>query len=329
MFKKIFNNSSSNNKPTNTKRRTSPPSVVRMHMLSDTMEKAEIAKWHVKVGDYVQTGQLVADIETDKAVMEYESYEDGTVLYLGVKEKGTLQVDDILLIIGNEGDKSIHLLEGINDEVQESFSSPNPSETEPKEPSLHVLRMPQISESINEAEITKWFVKEGDEVAKGQLIAEIDTDKVSMEYESTVKGTILYLAVEQQTTIKVGEILTIIGEKGQAYQHVLQTRSGDDSNKSKDSASIESSTNTIDSKKESSEESSTQFHTIADIGEVKLYAGRDVPQGWLPCNGRSYLIEEHKALFAVIGTKFGSQRDYFQVPKIESIAGVNYIIKAE
>ena len=78
--------------------------IVRMPKLSDTMTEGVVAKWHKKVGDKVKEGDLLADIETDKATMEFESYLNGTLLYVGVQEGGTSPVDTILAIFGEKGE---------------------------------------------------------------------------------------------------------------------------------------------------------------------------------------------------------------------------------
>ena len=75
--------------------------IVRMPKMSDTMTEGVIAKWHKKVGDSVKSGELMAEIETDKATMDYESFNSGTVLYLGAKEGQAVKIDDVLAIVGN------------------------------------------------------------------------------------------------------------------------------------------------------------------------------------------------------------------------------------
>ncbi len=78
--------------------------IVRMPKLSDTMTEGVVAKWHKKVGDKVSEGDLLADIETDKATMEFESFVDGTLLHIGIPEGGTSPVDAILAIFGEKGE---------------------------------------------------------------------------------------------------------------------------------------------------------------------------------------------------------------------------------
>src|SRR6185295_19336989 len=85
--------------------------IVRMPKMSDTMTEGVVSKWHKKVGDKVKTGDLVAEIETDKATMEFESYQEGTLLYRGVEEGQSVPVDGILAVLGKEGEDFQALLD--------------------------------------------------------------------------------------------------------------------------------------------------------------------------------------------------------------------------
>jgi len=85
--------------------------IVRMPKMSDTMTEGVVAKWHKKVGDKIKSGELVAEIETDKATMEFESFQEGVLLYIGVQEGKSAPVDGILAILGKEGEDYKALLE--------------------------------------------------------------------------------------------------------------------------------------------------------------------------------------------------------------------------
>ena len=78
--------------------------IVRMPRLSDTMTDGVVSKWHKKEGDQIKEGDLLADIETDKATMEFESFQEGVLLYIGVKESESAPVDSILAILGEENE---------------------------------------------------------------------------------------------------------------------------------------------------------------------------------------------------------------------------------
>src|SRR5215470_15335985 len=100
--------------------------IVRMPKMSDTMTEGVVSKWHKKVGDTVKSGDLVAEIETDKATMEFESYQEGTLLYIGVEEGKAAPVDGILAILGKPGEDYKPLLEA------EKGKAPGEKESAPK-----------------------------------------------------------------------------------------------------------------------------------------------------------------------------------------------------
>ncbi len=94
--------------------------IIKMPRLSDTMEEGTVAKWHKEVGDEVKNGEVLADIETDKATMEFESFLDGVLLHKGVQEGETASVDVILAVIGEEGEDIQELLEQEKKGAQEA-----------------------------------------------------------------------------------------------------------------------------------------------------------------------------------------------------------------
>lgn len=90
--------------------------IITMPRLSDTMTEGTVASWLKKVGDKISEGDILAEIETDKATMEFESFHSGTLLYIGVQEGETANVDSVLAIIGKEGEDYKSLLEGSSSE---------------------------------------------------------------------------------------------------------------------------------------------------------------------------------------------------------------------
>ena len=87
--------------------------IIRMPKMSDTMEEGVIAAWLKKVGDAVKPGDILAEVETDKATMELESYEEGVLLYIGVEEKNAVAVNGVIAIIGDKGENIDALLKDI------------------------------------------------------------------------------------------------------------------------------------------------------------------------------------------------------------------------
>jgi len=230
--------------------------AILMPRLSDTMTEGVIAEWHKKVGDRVKKGELLAEIETDKATMELESYKEGTLLHIGIDKGGKLQVNDLLAIIGQPGEDISGLLKdksktgGKADKEQGTAGKPQETKQEtkskqsatsnqgkemtsaqpvstPTQPARQggqqavdiskmeeVVLMPRLSDTMTEGVIADWHKKVGDQVKKGEVIADIETDKATMELESYKNGTLLYIGAEKGEKIAVNELLCIIGEKG-------------------------------------------------------------------------------------------------------------------
>ena len=209
--------------------------VILMPRLSDTMTEGVIAEWHKKIGDPVKKGDLLAEVETDKATMELESYKDGTLLHIGSDKGGKLQVNDLLAIIGNAGeDISALVKEHSSGEkpapaAKEEKPAPKQEESKKTEPAKEqkkttepakdiskmdeVVLMPRLSDTMESGVIAEWHKKIGDPVKKGELLAEIETDKATMELESYKNGTLLYIGAQKGEKIEVNDLLCIIGEK--------------------------------------------------------------------------------------------------------------------
>jgi len=209
--------------------------VILMPRLSDTMTEGVIAAWHKKVGDPVKKGELLADIETDKATMELESYKEGTLLHVGGDKGSKIQVDELLAIIGKPGeDISQHLKGGAQsaDQSQESGVRSQESAAVSQQPAQQtaqpqasgpsmdlskmeeVVLMPRLSDTMTEGVIAGWHKNVGDAVKKGDVLADIETDKATMELESYKNGKLLYQGAKQGEKIAVNDLLCIIGEEG-------------------------------------------------------------------------------------------------------------------
>jgi pyruvate dehydrogenase E2 component (dihydrolipoamide acetyltransferase) len=201
--------------------------VILMPRLSDTMTEGVIAAWHKKVGDPVKKGDLLAEVETDKATMELESYKDGVLLHIGTDKGGKLQVNDLLAIIGTAGE-DISGLMGAGTAAPAAAVAPAaapeapaaPAPAAAAAPSLdiskmdEVVLMPRLSDTMEAGVIASWNKKVGDTVKKGEVLAEIETDKATMELESYKNGTLLYVGAEKGEKILVNGLLCVIGEKG-------------------------------------------------------------------------------------------------------------------
>ena len=223
--------------------------IVRMPKLSDTMTDGVVAKWHKKVGDKVKSGELLADIETDKATMEFESFQNGVLLHVGVQEGKGAPVDSILAILGKEGEDISALLAGeasksssAKEEVKSSDKkqevSPAKTETDVKIPdTVQIVRMPQLSDTMTEGVVAKWHKKIGDKVKSGELLADIQTDKATMEFESFQDGTLLHIGVQEGKAAPVDSILAILGKGGEDISAIIAA----DAKKQVQSSKVESS----------------------------------------------------------------------------------------
>jgi len=207
--------------------------IVRMPKMSDTMTEGVVAKWHKKVGDTVKSGELMAEIETDKATMDYESFNTGTVLYLGVPEGKAVKVNDVLAIVGNKGEDYSALLAGAANAAASGGKAEEPKAAAPAAaaagPAIdtsgikaEIVLMPKMSDTMTDGVIAAWHKKVGDTVKSGELMAEIETDKATMEYESYNTGTVLYIGSEAGKSIPVNGVLAIVGEKGADWQTLLK-----------------------------------------------------------------------------------------------------------
>ncbi|MGQ0828184.1 MAG: 2-oxo acid dehydrogenase subunit E2 [Bacteroidota bacterium] len=209
--------------------------IVRMPKLSDTMTDGVVAKWHKKVGDKVKSGELLADIETDKATMEFESFQNGTLLHVGVPEGKAAPVDSILAILGKEGEDISALLAGEADRKSEGGSSAKSeigsSKSEVKEDkkvevkipdTVQIVRMPQLSDTMTEGVVAKWHKKIGDKVKSGELLADIQTDKATMEFESFQDGILLHIGVQEGKAAPVDSILAILGKGGEDVSAIIE-----------------------------------------------------------------------------------------------------------
>ena len=204
--------------------------LINMPRLSDTMEEGTVAKWFKQVGDTVKEGDILAEIETDKATMEFESFQEGELLHIGIEEGGTAPVDSLLAIIGEKGEDIKSMLAGNSDTAAQTteevattvVTAATATEDAVEEKAeivsipegLEVITMPRLSDTMEEGTVAKWNKKVGDAVNEGDILAEIETDKATMEFESFFSGTLLYIGLEAGESAPVDAVLAAIGKKG-------------------------------------------------------------------------------------------------------------------
>ncbi|RFZ81256.1 pyruvate dehydrogenase [Mucilaginibacter terrenus] len=228
--------------------------VVKMPKMSDTMTEGVLAKWHKKVGDKVKSGDVLAEIETDKATMDFESYQDGVLLYIGVQEGGAAPVDAVIAVLGKEGEDYKAALDGAgggNAAPAKSEEQPaaeaKPAAVEDKKPAATaeksaaakpkvdtssipatVIRMPLLSDTMTEGTIEKWNFKVGDKVKADDSLADVATDKATMEVVGYEEGTLLYIGVKEGEAAKVNAIIAIVGKEGTDVQPLIDNADGSD-----------------------------------------------------------------------------------------------------
>lgn len=257
--------------------------IITMPRLSDTMTEGTVAAWLKNVGDKISEGDILAEIETDKATMEFESFHSGTLLYIGVQEGETADVDSVLAIIGEEGEDYQALLNGDTKEEKsteetdekatedkspvenEEVADQNPSQEEQVKTTeipagVEIITMPRLSDTMTEGTVASWLKKVGDKISEGDILAEIETDKATMEFESFYSGNLLHIGIQEGETAPVDSVLAIIGPEGTDVSAVLaggtssksvQTSANDKNEKKEETKKVESS-NEESNKKSSS-----------------------------------------------------------------------------
>ncbi len=206
--------------------------VVNMPRLSDTMEEGTVASWLKNVGDFVEEGDILAEIETDKATMEFESFNEGVLLHIGVQEGETTKVDQLLAIIGEEGEDISAILNSnekslsSNDSSEQNIDQTETIEGEEEKEEENIIQtpnipegvvvvtMPRLSDTMEEGTVANWLKNVGDYVEEGDILAEIETDKATMEFESFNEGTLLHVGLSVGDSAKVDDLLAIIGPEG-------------------------------------------------------------------------------------------------------------------
>jgi len=209
--------------------------VIKMPKMSDTMTEGVIAKWHKKVGDKVNSGDLVAEVETDKATMDFESYQEGTLLYIGPKEGQSVAIDSVIAVLGEEGEDYKALLESgtaanaaspaEKTELPASSAETPVGGVSADELGCTVITMPLLSDTMTEGVIAQWNFKVGDTIKSDDAIADVETDKATMEVTAYADGILLYLGVEAGKAAKVNDIIAIVGPAGTDVSPLLVQQS--------------------------------------------------------------------------------------------------------
>jgi pyruvate dehydrogenase E2 component (dihydrolipoamide acetyltransferase) len=196
--------------------------VIRMPLLSDTMTEGKIIAWNKKVGDKVKSDDTLAEVETDKATMEVVGYADGVLLHIGVPAGEAAKINQIIAIVGKAGEDFTSLLDApavtkATAPASAATPAPNATNTAAKvelPAGAKVIRMPLLSDTMTEGKIVAWNKKVGDLVKSDDVLADVETDKATMEVVGYEEGTLLYTGVEAGKAAKINEIIAIVGKPG-------------------------------------------------------------------------------------------------------------------
>jgi len=212
--------------------------VIRMPLLSDTMTEGKILSWNKKVGDKVKSDDVLAEVETDKATMEVNGYVDGTLLYIGVPAGEAAKINQVIAIVGKEGEDYKSLLEdsvkppvgseqstaekapAASDQPKTENAKPQTENAKPQTENVKLpegakeIRMPLLSDTMTEGKIISWNKKVGDAVKADDVLAEVETDKATMEVVGYEEGTLLYIGMEAGQAAKINQLIAIVGKAG-------------------------------------------------------------------------------------------------------------------
>lgn len=252
--------------------------VINMPRLSDTMEEGVVAQWLKSVGDKVEEGDILAEIETDKATMEFESFYEGTLLHIGVQEGETAPVDSLLAIIGEEGEDYSALLNKTNNTneeskvsvVNEEISAPKNNTTIAVPEGVQIVTMPRLSDTMTEGTVATWLKSTGDKIEEGDILAEIETDKATMEFESFYEGTLLHIGVQEGDAAPVDSLLAIIGTEGTDVTPILAAHKAGDLNTNESTTPESNANDTMDNTVTGTEQS----NSVSDATIITNNGGR-------------------------------------------------------
>ncbi len=293
--------------------------VILMPRLSDTMTEGVIAAWHKKVGDSVKKGDLLAEIETDKATMELESYQEGTILHLGGDKGSKLQVNDLLAIIGKQGEDvsalvAEHSGSGNQKSADAQPTSNEQTSNEKRETSTNeqtgnekpatdfasmeeVVLMPRLSDTMTEGVIASWHKKVGDQVKKGEILADIETDKATMELESYKDGILLYQGAKDGEKIQVNDLLCIIGKQGLDVDAIVK--------------GIKAGNGSTAAKQPTAQDSADQQKAEGDVakgGSAGNIPAQQIPSGQQSSNNEQAVVNEGRIFASPLAKKLAAEK---------------------
>lgn len=300
--------------------------VIKMPKMSDTMEEGVISSWLVKEGDEVSSGDVLAEVETDKATMELESYEDGVILHIGVKEGDAVPIEGVIAIIGEKGENIDDLLKEVENGGDSDSSDKSEKKSDDKEESKEnggeaidasdvnasLITMPKMSDTMEEGVIASWLKKEGDKVEAGDILAEVETDKATMELEAYEDGTLLYIGIKEGDAAPIDGVIAVIGEEGADYEKLIK-------------AHEQKSSGSGESKKEEKEEKTEEKKST----ESKSEAGSPKPTPPAEAANKQKNGKDGGRIFASPLAKKIAKDKGIDLSEVEGSGGNGRIIKSD
>ncbi|VVC38251.1 E3-binding domain,Biotin/lipoyl attachment,Single hybrid motif,2-oxo acid dehydrogenase [Cinara cedri] len=199
---------------------------INMPSLSPTMTEGNIVKWLKKEGDPIAPGDVLCEIQTDKAVMAFETEEEGILAKILVPEDAKeIKVGSLIALMVAEGEdwKSVEIPTTEGSVAPVSNAVEETTESEPsggKTPGL-AINMPSLSPTMSEGTIIKWHKKPGDKVAPGDVLCDIQTDKAVMSFETEEEGILAKILLgDDSKDVKVGELIALMVAEGEDWNDV-------------------------------------------------------------------------------------------------------------
>ena len=190
---------------------------VEMPELGESVTEGTITQWLKSVGDTVEVDEPLLEVSTDKVDTEIPSPVAGTIIEIKADEDDTIEVGEVIAIIGDEDEAGSASNDSSADKGEEE---PEEKKEEPKADSSNGgsgdaadVEMPELGESVTEGTITQWLKSVGDTVEVDEPLLEVSTDKVDTEIPSPVAGTLVEILADEDDTIEVGEIIARIGDE--------------------------------------------------------------------------------------------------------------------
>jgi pyruvate dehydrogenase E2 component (dihydrolipoamide acetyltransferase) len=214
-------------KSVNTMPSSSPAGQVTpilMPQAGNTMEEGRMVAWKVKVGDRVAVGQVICEIETDKATVEFESTDAGRLARIVADVGAVVPVKQpIAYLAENDADVDAILGSGGTPAAAAAPAQAMPAAAQSAAPSGNVtpILMPQAGNTMEEGRVVAWKVKEGDRITVGQIICEIETDKATVEFEATDAGRLAKIIAPAGAVVPVKQPVAFLAENDADVQAYL------------------------------------------------------------------------------------------------------------